>query len=696
MSITVTPEDRITVVQNKNEKEEIVKTNQAATSVTGTNTEIASQAPVSVEEYNAVAIALQRARDKETKTKETYITRSSGLINPVKSVTTSTYVRTQSTSATSVANTLYPDPESIKPTGQQTDLYNRFVDTNPNSLTGATIAAIEATNQYNAAVENQDIGNTIKQYILQVDSGNVGVVYNGYTTLTVIDERLSQDIPESERNELLSLRSNIENIDLTIQSDTDIALRAPGFISAKDAAILEESNRSELETAIRDLNTKPGADEAKANLDAANRAVVDSVRQDQPEVDARSTGDPDARALRTTNKVLVDSFSGNEQSPFYLQLPTLKAITDFRLKNGFNPYGQINPSEIARDAVHFNIFKGALGKTKQVDVPGTKLKTLIMEGLSESTIGSFTIYPNNPDWLSMTHSHNYSDENPISSLVNPALQLLDTVTNISKAISTVAGESASARVSRRVDFIDQYQNTEKLSFNIPFVLFTKSNFISDIYVPLMFLTALSYPTRVFDSKNDIANFARTGVDLLDEGIEKGGQIVTSTENFLNKNANIGAFRYVIAERPEYLSVRHASGLFFFKLAAITNFSYTYKGPWINSRGDIVPDAIGRNQFKQTLANITKRNSQRSKMPYAFPSIAECTLTIKCVEPLFRNDWLDLLSGASDSSGEGIVRVSESRTGTLNNQDTEFVNLNTLRTNVTSNKPAARAQNTPKK
>ena len=46
------------------------------------------------------------------------------------------------------------------------------------------------------------------------------------------------------------------------------------------------------------------------------------------------------------------------------------------------------------------------------------------------------------------------------------------------------------------------------------------------------------------------------------------------------------FRYFISQRPEYLSVRHASGLYYYPLIYIEKVSYNFKGPWYNFKGEL--------------------------------------------------------------------------------------------------------------
>lgn len=710
ITINVDDSDQITeITQDKVDEEKKLKTNQAATVTIGKSSEEASQAPVTTDEYSTAATALRSAKNREDSARENFIIKSTGLTRPVAEVTQKENVVNNLNSAKTKTNNLYPDPETIQLNSQEEEIITKYKSIPESSIPPGELneynAAVAKQEKYQNAKLNEDFGNDLKNYQTQVETGNVGVVDNGERILERIDEKLEDPtISDEEKSELESIKSNIQTIDNNVQNNPEIAERKDGYVDAKERAVEAESDRNEAEENIRNLNARPGAEEAKTKLDQAERNEIESVRQDQPAEEARPTSDPDARALATTNKILIDSFSGQNSTPFYMQFPTLKAITDFRLRNGFSPYGTANPTEVARDAIHFNIFEGALGEMEIQEIEGTGLKTSFVKNAKEKTMGSFTIYPNNPDWLSLSHNHTYSDTNPLESYINPVLQFVNTGTNLLKAVGNIASnEPTSARAVRRVDFVDQYQSTEKLSLNIPFVLFTKGNFIEDIYIPIMFLTALSYPKRLYDSDiredgKKIAKLFETNAgeeSFLSEGASFLSERVSDVEDLVIKYGNVGAFRYVITQRPEYLSVRHASGLFFFKLASILNFSYNYKGPWINSRGDVVPEAVGRNNFSQSLSNMLNRNKNRQKAPYAFPSIAECSMTVKSVEPLFRQDWLNLLQGASDSSGRGIVRVSEQNTGVIGPDGERLnpVNIENVRTRITE-RETNRNPNTP--
>lgn len=666
---------------NRDRRIEETRVNQAGTAANAKTTIAAAQATVRPEELSAATQDLQTARATEAAAKSKFETASSRVQTSVDTITNNTKVSERNDAIAKQTNDLYPDPAESLPNAQQRDLLAKYNDPSqvPVEDSAAYNAAVEQQAEYERAVANDQLSNEIINYTDQVDRNNAGVIDNGNATLARIDDRLAElpdPDPSGEREKLQDIRGNVALNNDAILEATDED--AESWRDAKSEMIAAQEETRQKEERIRVLRASEGGEEAIAQLTSEEQAVVETV-------EGRPSGLLDARSTANSNKIVIDAFTDRNAAPFYLQMPTLNAISSFHLRNGFSPYGSQNPTEVARDALHFNIFEGALGRMETVDVPNTKLKTSIMNNGPETTMGSFTIYPNDPDWLSLAHNHSYSDENPIASAINPILQFVNTGANLLKTAGNLATGQTSARTTRRLDFIDQYQNTEKLNITVPFVLFTKGDFINDIYAPIMFLTALSYPSRLYKSDlGDDATNVADGLDTLSSNIDNetgrqavqggadlirsGGEFAANTENLLLDYSNIGAFRYVITQRPEYMSVRHASGLFFFKLAVITSFSYNFKGPWINSEGEVIDNlssnATNIREVTSAASALFNRNSQsRRKMPYAFPSIAECSLTIKSVEPLFRQDWLNLLNGAAGADGRGLVRVSEQNTGT---------------------------------
>lgn len=505
---------------------------------------------------------------------------------------------------------------------------------------------------------------------------------------------------------------------------------------------VNEARASELEAAIefdQYANTVPGG-----------RDTLNQIGLNENDIDRRLAGGDDsvenirarnplnltdvgtaANSIESSNIRSMNGFeSVNNGAPFYLQMPTLKALTDFHISNGINPYGK-SRDEIARDAIHFNIFEVAPPAPRARLVEGTTgIVRNEVDAAVSNTVGSFTIYPHKHEYLQMSHTHHYSNESGIADFVNGLLGVvdgLDVGLSLFNAATTSAlqgrEEGIPQKVSRHVDKIGTYTGSEKLNLNIEFKLFTKRDFLRDIFRPLMFLTALSYPKRslsgglereiikaaqnlnTLKNSTNVPPAIRNLAQLLDANGVDASQIAKIAGNIESKIAatgGLGPYRYFVTKRPEYLSIRHASGLFYFPLAAITQVSYNFEGPWYNTNGEQiqgtgkVDEAIRlslsdasragaggsfsevfgnlRNIFRTPSSSSGPRNLGgvdnafdirvlRGTLDQAYPSIANVTVQVANLVPTFRDDYLDLFYAAGQN-GNSVVSVTEQQTGTI--------------------------------
>ena len=486
----------------------------------------------------------------------------------------------------------------------------------------------------------------------------------------------------------------------------------PDNWSAEDKERVEKA-KEELDVsrqALRDANSAiatasvapDGAEkltEAGLTPEELEGLQAEAIDPESGRVDATAdTGNESGDGLKPENVGRSPTgFEGiNDGAPFYFQMPTMEAITDFRMKNGYSPYGPKDKDSIARDAVHFNIFElNPAAARADLSEDGSTVESQY-KSQGANILGSFTVYPNNPDWLNLSHEHTWGGGaiGQIAEIANQGLNfidsgqaLLETVGNITA--SAAAGEvlPSQRRITRKVDVIDTYQSTNKLEIRLPFILFTKKDFLADVYRPLMFLTGLSYPKRMLDS-NLSGAFERGQEGFKKFGEEQDGalgslatgasSLLGSTQSALqpvmDKEANItrqggfGPFRYFVSKRPEYLSMRHASGLIYFPMCYIQSISYNFKGPWYNYEGNPIDISKSSNSeikaeesFRRALAanSIDPRNPNRMKIA-AYPSMAEVTINIRNAMPFYRDDWMQLFFGANDL--QNLINISVRQTG----------------------------------
>lgn len=552
----------------------------------------------------------------------------------------------------------------------------------------------------------------------------------------------------SKRTEALRdvRKQTVDNLNSVKGSNETARILANGALDAAKAETPQDPKKIEAlekEIAQYDENLK----EINKQLAKATEDLNNTEQEISRQIASEQAEEENASNFSNTG------FEGlNNSAPFYMQFPTLNAISEFRLKNGLDPYGEKSTDDIARDAVVFKIFETVPGvaNTEEVKLPGGgKYLRNIPAKTNVNTIGSFTIYPSNQDWLSQTHSHSYKagEQDLVASTLQGALDLIGTGESILKlsnaginAIqsgSLKGNEPAGNVYNRKIDVLDYYDGSEKQTMEIEFNLFTRSNFLNDIFRPVMFLTALGYPKRALSGdfgklidKNlkGIGELASkypdsTIAQLISQGVGslKGiGASVEDIEKAFSQFGGLGPYRYFVSKRPEYMTIRHASGLFYFPVAYVRGFSYTFKGPWYNYEGqpiessrdldtlistkvtELAPrsDSTFKEKLNETFTDFARgvretfkeppkpvprpdqkasgtpggllemSNSDikfiRSKgLPFAYPSWASCKLSISNATPFFRDDFMALFY-ESQKGGDELVSLTQ----TLTNQ-TQF-------------------------
>jgi len=480
---------------------------------------------------------------------------------------------------------------------------------------------------------------------------------------------------------------------------------------------------------------------AASNIVFGNNTITGNVS------DANFSSTQVTSQLESSNIRPDTGFEGiNNGAPFYLQMPTLNSLGDFKLANGISPYGKRGALDVARDAVHFNIFE-ITPPAPKATTDSAGLVVNDVDAAKSNTLGVFTIYPTNSDYLNFSHKHTYNDEDRVASSINQVLGTVNTADTLLSLGATVLGSSQRGQeqgvnsiVQRRIESISTYSGTAKQSITIDFVLFTKNDFIRDVFRPIMFLTSLSYPKRT--TSGNFANIGQAASKatqkaalnagtpdsirslLLASGVkaEEAGKLLDNLENKFSRYGGIGPYRYYVSRRPEYMSIRHASGLFTFPLAYIDSVDYSFQGPWYNFNGDpLSPNGELENTVRNSVAaaaaskgfldsisdafknafenagtsksktnnpqttfinpmnpgSLTDRASKTFKndtayynkysLPYAYPSWAKISITVSNALPMFRDDFLEsFYAGGGPNPGNGLVTVSEKQAGFASN------------------------------
>jgi hypothetical protein len=300
------------------------------------------------------------------------------------------------------------------------------------------------------------------------------------------------------------------------------------------------------------------------------------------------------------------------------------------------------------------------------------------------------IAPNSQDWLELGVDHSWEQPGSILtqifdtvvegvSLVNDAIQIYD---SIGQGVSPDAGDRYKSARDFRFDQSDQYRDTTLPEITIPFTLFTAgggmNNFIRDIYVPVMLLSAWSSPKR----STQPINVERPSENnpLAEGGASPEGDEIQSAENASESQADdsrdideaaleglarsFPGFRFAVLDPPSYIRLTHTSGLFRFPNCAITSFKYSYKGPWVHTT-----------QEEQKMPEMAALKNIGLMTERAYPTIAECSLTFKVLDKFYADDWIAMfdtemspfLNGANSSTVE-VLRRSPARNSTVTEPD----------------------------
>jgi hypothetical protein len=301
----------------------------------------------------------------------------------------------------------------------------------------------------------------------------------------------------------------------------------------------------------------------------------------------------------------------------------------------------------------------------------------------DNSLYTIKIAPNTTDWLNFNFGHEWSEGDGIMA------KILDTIAGLVDSASGIINTAQNATGSRQprrkvtLDKQDTYQKTDKVEFNIPFLLFSSGygkynvdgsgnpikQWVEDVYQPLMVITALSHPKRQTGvvtfgkNKDGTANNVEAGDNPSDairanQQSNSGGNESTGDE--LQRNAveflsSYPGMRVAISEPPSYVRVRHSSGFFNYNVCAIKSFKYAFKGPWVKA---------------YSLTNRKVFENDKQLMKITLPMVVECELGIKVIEKMYADDYIEMFrnspiitAGDSGAVVDGIVKVYPNQEGT---------------------------------
>lgn len=293
-------------------------------------------------------------------------------------------------------------------------------------------------------------------------------------------------------------------------------------------------------------------------------------------------------------------------------------------------------------------------------------------------LGYIHIAPNTDinEGFGFDHQHSYGQPqdimttvlSPVIGFIGGAAQVINQVSNISKTgfaglVETKGSNNQNfeAQPLIKIDIAETYQNTNKLEITIPFTLFTKRNFSRDILTPIAALNAISYPKRKGGIESIIREMLTNVANTIDSLNQDPNSIaaapLASTSNQarswaekLTKNREFfnslsPGFRVIAAEPPSYINVSHSTNLINpMRNCVVTNFSYKFKGPWINTEDVRVKRGGTRNDSQVKFWEFWKARKDILDADFedagiAFPLRADCSITLKMLDPMYSDDFL---------------------------------------------------------
>lgn len=289
---------------------------------------------------------------------------------------------------------------------------------------------------------------------------------------------------------------------------------------------------------------------------------------------------------------------------------------------------------------------------------------------------TMSIAPQTTDWLKFGFTHEWNEGDGIMShILDTVSGLLDSASGIVNTAQNVTNsDSPQPRRKVTLDKQDSYSKTDKLSFKIPFILFSSGKgsegdpigqWIEDVYKPLILITTWSHPKRQtgvvdfgkgkdgnpvqINTNNDQQDTATALRNAQQQGGSNGdGGLQEEAVKFLSSYPGM---RVAISEPPSYVRVSHSSGFFKYNVCAITGFSYSFEGPWVKAHS----------LLEKGNSKIT--DSNRQLMDITLPMVAKCELEIKVIEKMYADDWISMFensnifsSGGGAAKKDGIISV----------------------------------------
>jgi hypothetical protein len=197
----------------------------------------------------------------------------------------------------------------------------------------------------------------------------------------------------------------------------------------------------------------------------------------------------------------------------------------------------------------------------------------------------------------------------------------------------------------------RYSGTTFDSVTINFTLFTRNNYIRDIYLPLKLLKLLCLP-NVSQNAALIADYQKQAADATALAVGNvvknaaalfvGQQLANASAETTSKVVGNALNSPRVVNPPPVFQVEHNGGLFFMKGGVIKNFSYKPEGPWVRAEYD---GLFGKVFPSQSIASILDRLLQDVYVKFVqypelcYPTRIKCSMTLQEIQFITAEDHL---------------------------------------------------------
>jgi hypothetical protein len=245
-----------------------------------------------------------------------------------------------------------------------------------------------------------------------------------------------------------------------------------------------------------------------------------------------------------------------------------------------------------------------------------------VDQVPNTKIAEFEIIQSTPS-VTLSHSHSYGGDSFIHQLANGVNGATFLGLNFSTIAEMVNGTmiqvgGGSAAVSTPwntfggLDLAKSYTGSQAPSFKVEFNLVTHNNALTDVVIPSILLSYLSYPK--VDNKRGINEMikilAKQSNSILQaatkfigglgdsgaektakEGVDKALDGLKTLRDSI-KNLSAGKWRYTVGQAPPYWTLRCSNGIYGMMNASLADVTITYNGPWLDATKASLGSTLG--------------------------------------------------------------------------------------------------------